>query len=436
MRIDSLELINFRGFEKKSFKLDPHFTLFIGDNGSGKTSVLDGLAVAAAIWLVDPPDSKLAGSRREILVPEIRLEADTRGDRIQFREKRPVRINASGCIGGHNDISWTRQIRLDGRRTTNAEAKAALSIIKDIYRRDDAGEDVLCPVLAYYGAGRAWLPSNLQKEREGVRGPARRWSAFYDCFNERIRFGELNSWFRKETIERGNLGGQWRNGWGVVAQAVLRCLPGADAIYFDADRDEVVIEVKGSKQPFSNLSAGQRMMAALVADLAIKIVTQNAFLVPKNGPLASDALPQVLAETPGLVLIDELDVHLHPSWQRHIVTDLRSTFPSIQFVCTSHSPQIIGEIPSEQVRVLHDDDVSAPPASFGLDSNRVLEEIMDAPSRNESIRISLQKTFDLIELDQFDQARNQIAALAEQIGADDPELNRAKALITFLESDL
>ncbi len=436
MRIDSLELINFRGFENKSLTLHPNFTLFIGDNGSGKTSVLDGLAVAAAIWLVDPPDSKLAGSRREILVSEIRLEAEARGDRLQFREKRPVLIKASGCIGEHSDISWTRQIRVDGRRTTNAEAKAALSIIRDIYRRDDAGEDVLCPVLAYYGAGRAWLPSNLQKAKHAMRGPSRRWSAFYDCFNERIRFGELHSWFRKETIERGNLGGQWRNGYGAVARAVLMCLPGADSIFFDADRDEIVVEVKGNRQPFSNLSAGQRMMAALVADLAIKTVTQNAFLIPTEGPLAADALPRVLAETPGLVLIDELDVHLHPAWQRHIVADLRSTFPSIQFVCTSHSPQIIGEIPSEQIRVLHDGEVSAPSASFGLDSNRVLEEIMEAPSRNESTRISLRDTFDLIEMGQFEEARGKLEKLTEQLGPAEPEINRAKALMAFLETEV
>ena len=98
-------------------------------------------------------------------------------------------------------------------------------------------------------------------------------------------------------------------------------------------------------QPFTNLSAGQRTMLALVADLAIKMVTQNNYLVPEDDPAPTNgALPDVLAQTPGVVLIDELDVHLHPRWQRRVASDLKSTFPRIQFVCTTHSPQVIGEV--------------------------------------------------------------------------------------------
>ena len=124
-----------------------------------------------------------------------------------------------------------------------------------------------------------------------------------------------------------------------------RCVPGADRMWFDGDRSEIVLSIERQAQPFSNLSAGQRMMLALVADIAIKAVTQNNHLVPEHVPAtANGALPDVLAQTPGVVLIDELDVHLHPRWQRRVATDLKSTFPRIQFVCTSHSPQVIGEV--------------------------------------------------------------------------------------------
>src|SRR5437660_3606376 len=119
------------------------------------------------------------------------------------------------------------------------------------------------------------------------------------------------------------------------------------------------------------------MMLALVADVAVKAVTQNNYLVPDDGPApGAGALPDVLAQTPGVVLIDELDVHLHPRWQRRVATDLKQTFPSIQFVCTSHSPQVIGELRPEEIRVLDDQSVYIPKRSFGIDSSRILEEIM------------------------------------------------------------
>jgi len=432
MRIDHLHIENFNKFAAQDLDLHPHFTLLVGENGSGKTSILDALSTASAIWLVEVPDSTLRSSGLNILDAEIRLEPQGRGDRIQFHERRPVIIRATGRIGDHENVSWTRQ--RGGRRTSNAEAKEALGYVQELYARDAAGENVLCPVLAYYGAGRAWLASNERVPKPKPNGPARRWSAFYDCFNERIRFAELQQWFSRETIERGNRDGFWRPGFEAVKRAVLRCVPDAEDVWFDSDRQQIVLSIRGNPQPFYNLSAGQRMMLALIADLAIKAVTQNAFLLPPAKLGAEDEpLPRVLKETPGVVLIDELDVHLHPKWQRRVASDLKSTFPSIQFVCTSHSPQVIGEVKPEEVRLLGDD-VTIPNRSFGIDSSRILEELMEAKPRNESVEALLGKMFNLIDKEDFQTARNLLPELEAELGPDDPEITRARALMTFLES--
>lgn len=422
MLIRRLEVENFKGFTRQGFDLHPHFNLLVGENGSGKTSILDALSVAAGIWLVEPPDSTLANSRREIRPQEIRLLPELRGDRIQFTECKPTKVHADGRIGEVDNISWTRQIRQNGTRTTNADAKRALAVIKDIYESDRAGKHVLCPILGYYGAGRAWLPSNKRVKAKG-NGPARRWGAFYDCFEERIRFDDLQNWFLRETTERGNRGGEWRPGFTVVKSAILRCVPDADDIWFDTDRSELVLSLHSTAQPFTNLSAGQLMMVALVADIAIKAVTQNAFL-----------LPDVLGNTPGLVLIDELDVHLHPKWQRRIASDLKSTFPSIQFVCTSHSPQVIGELSPQEIILLENGQPLRPPQSFGLDSNRILAELMDTPQRDPDVALSIQKLFELIDQERLPEADQAIQSIGARIGDDEPELIRARSLIQFLGS--
>jgi predicted ATP-binding protein involved in virulence len=352
MRIDRLDIKNFKRFDELSLDLHPQFTLLVGDNGAGKTSVLDALAIAAGVWLVHPPDSTLANSGRNILPNEIRLEPISEGDRTQFVERKPVVIRAVGQIAG-KDIEWARQVREGGVRTTNSDAKEALSRIEEFFKRDQDGEQILVPIVAYYGAGRAWLPSKSRADKADANGPARRWEAFYDCFEERIRLGDLRRWFQREAIAFANRGGSWRPGYQVVKGAILRCIPEAGDLWFDGDRADIVLTMDGVPQPFHNLSAGQKMMVALIADIAIKAVTQNAYLVPEDElEQGHESLPILLQETPGLVLIDEIDTHLHPKWQRRVVNDLKETFPSIQFVCTSHSPFVIQSLAPGELRTL------------------------------------------------------------------------------------
>lgn len=437
MRIDQLSVQNFKKFAAQTFLLHPHFTLLVGENGLGKTSVLDALAVSMGVWLVETPDTSLQNSRRNILPTEIRLESSVKGDRTQFEERLPVVVEAIGQIGDQQHVTWVRQIKAGGKRTTNNDARTALDIIGDIYRRDAAGESIICPVLAYYGAGRAWLPSNQRLPTEvKSNGPARRWAAFYDCFNERIRFDELRTWFHRETTAAGNRGGRMRPGFEVVRRAVLGCVPNADGLWFDPDRGQIVLSIAGHAQPFDNLSAGQRMMLALVADIAIKAVTQNAFLLPADelGP-EDEPLPRLLQQTPGVVLVDELDVHLHPRWQRRVAGDLKRIFPAIQFVCTSHSPQVIGELPREQIRLLGVDNIGPPAVALGADSNWILDHVMHgAMSMNRQARQFKDEAEEALADGNLSRARQALGNLRQLVDGDTGELVLLESSLYALEA--
>jgi predicted ATP-binding protein involved in virulence len=387
MRIDRLEITNFKKFSTYTLELHPQFTLLVGDNGTGKTSLLDALAVAAGIWLVNSPDTTLNNSRRNILPVEIRLEAISTSSSTQLLERTPVQVRAYGTIDGQ-PMEWLRQIKPNGSKTSNTEAKKALVKISNLFKQITAGEKIWLPIVAYYGAGRLWLPSNQRVKATTAKNPARRWDAFYDCFAERIRVADLHTWFQKEAIAAVNRQGQTRPSYEVVKLAILRCIRGADDLWFDPERAETVISIQGNPQPFSNLSAGQKMMVGLVADIAIKVVTQNASFLTDVTDTNGDGLPLVLRQTSGLVLIDEIDVHLHPKWQHRVVHDLTATFPGIQFVCTSHSPLIIGEVEASRIRILEDyQEISTngpmvPPVAYGLDANRILDELMGSIDRN------------------------------------------------------
>jgi predicted ATP-binding protein involved in virulence len=397
VRIDRLEIKNFKKFSDFTIDLHPQFTLLVGDNGTGKTTILDALAIASGVWLVKAPDSTLS---RNILSNEIHLEVVKTGDRISFDKLKPVEIRATGSIVDCDAVSWLRQIYDGGSRTSNIGTKEAVRIITNLFERDKSGEKVWFPVIAYYGAGRTWLPSN-KRDRKIEISPSHRWEAFYDCFDERIRLPDLQNWFQKETMASVNRQGRMRPGYNVVKFAILRCIPGADNIWFDVDLLELVISINHHPQLFSNLSAGQKMMVALIADIAIKIVTQNSSFLPEESEIDNDILPLLLQRTSGLVLIDEIDVHLHPKWQRQVVHDLKSTFPAIQFVCTTHSPFIIQSIAQGELRSFDTDDVQL------LEyENQSIEDIaesiqsVDSPQQSSKAReldIATEKYFTLLQ---------------------------------------
>lgn len=429
MRIDKLELRNFKKFAEATFEFpraanappgSGSFHVLIGENGSGKTSILDALAVALGVWLEKVPDSLLANSRRRLTADQKRLVVDPQGDRaLPLEVPETMSLAAAGRILDRDPISWGQSLGVGASRINNRQSAEAMDLVWSAYQRIWNEERVLLPVIAYYGAGRTWLPHNQRKQvKAKSNGPANRWEAFYDCLNDRIRLSDLNAWFMGEAIARGNRGGTYRPGFEAVLRAVYRVVPGADGLEYDPDRDEIILSIDGNPQPFSNLSAGQRSLFALVADIAIKMVTQNNFLVPADALTDEDEpLPRVLAKTPGVVLIDELDVHLHPKWQRQIAVDLKRVFPSVQFIATTHSPQVIGEMqPSEVCLLRQDGTAETPSQSFGMDSNWVLQVLMEAEELDSGVKRQIDHVFELLKDRNFDDANGKITSLRREIG--------------------
>jgi predicted ATP-binding protein involved in virulence len=207
----------------------------------------------------------------------------------------------------------------------------------------------------------------------------------------------------------------------IVRAAIRDCQPGVDEVIFDSELG-LLFHNDSNWIKFRHLSEGQRNMAALVGDIAWKAAQLN----PHLGE-------QALRETPGMVFIDEPDMHLHPEWQRMIVRKLQEIFPQIQFICATHSPQIVGEVPATEVRILADGDDFAASRAKGIDSNRILEEVMQASSRREEDQKLIHDLAVAVDDENFIRAEELLNQLKANLGDNDPEVTRVRTLMTFLQ---
>jgi predicted ATP-binding protein involved in virulence len=178
---------------------------------------------------------------------------------------------------------------------------------------------------------------------------------------------------------------------------------------------------QGQELNIHQLSDGETGLLVLAADLARRLA------------IANPGLADPVQEGSGVVLIDEIELHLHPAWQRKVIPALTRTFQNCQFIVTTHSPQVISEVKPEGIYILErtDEGIVArrPESSYGRDTNRILEDLMNTPERPQEIKENLLELFRLIARGELDSARQLHQEIADKIGADEPELVGASVSI-------
>lgn len=327
MRIDRLNVLNFKNFEENAFEFHRQFTLLVGDNGAGKTAVLDALRVGAGAYLLAIPHSRAPSIKREY----VRRVTRRNGEFLTLEERCPCAVSCEGRV--HlSDLRWNRKLTsLDGR-TNRVGARELVKCASSQFRKEESGTNF--PLIVSYGTGRLWVePRTTKDARSAVRAPLgkmSRFEAYRGCLEPAVSSDLLRRWIKKmaliEVQQSRSL-----SSLDAVYSAVVGCVEGAKEALYDYVLDDIALDFEnGDRFPFGLLSDGQRSMAALAADIALRCVQLNPHL---KGEAAR--------ETEGIALIDELDLHLHPNWQRAVVRNLTSLFPKLQFVATTHSPFII-----------------------------------------------------------------------------------------------
>lgn len=171
------------------------------------------------------------------------------------------------------------------------------------------------------------------------------------------------------------------------------------------------------RSPMDNLSDGYKNTLSMIADIAYRMSILNPQL-----------LDCVLSDTPGVVLIDEVDLHLHPVWQQRILRDLQSVFPSVQFIVSTHAPSVISSVKRENLLILGDNGASFQPNTeiYGSDTNSILTSVMAADERPVEIKSQFAAYHAAIDAENWDEAECILDGLEQQIGTADPELTSAR----------
>ncbi|MBL9061707.1 AAA family ATPase [Tabrizicola sp.] len=415
MKIRQLSVAGLRGFDQATFDFDPQFTLLVGVNGVGKSSVLEALRVSLS--RVMPKFTASRAAPLAFSADDIRLGAASLTVDVLFRfpddaEQRfllhkPRERFVEGKEGS---------VREGTIETPEREEFTPLRLSKPY----PPGSQ---PIAVYFGTRRSHPSDEQIRGGRAQSGPA---SAYADALSDvrPLHLRELASWMLAQEALADELP---RAGSHLEAlrSATARFLPTCTGLRATngADKPRLLISKDGIELDVRYLSEGERGVLALALDLARRLSQAN--------PNLEDPVRDGI----GVVLIDEIDMHMHPLWQRQIVPLLTETFHGCQFIATTHSPQVIGEVAHDRILLIKDGQVYSPARSFGIDSSRILEEVMDTRPRNAGVEARIARIAKLIGDGKSEAAKAEIKLLSEDIGEDDPEITRAMTLLDFLEED-
>lgn len=428
MKIENLCLRNYRGHESLDLVLDPHFNLIVGLNGSGKTSILDAVCTALTGFPAFVGLNHIGYYAPLDTVAPVRMTHVAIEGRYRVQYHYPASVSASADV---LDLGCAWSI------TKNGDGQGAIyggRLPGSIYQERSASNatqpdksQVNLPVLAFYRANRRWS-SPLPSEMNAAVSRIERADGYKSWWDASVDVTSLQSWVISKCLERYQSSSETGKKFDDIDSDELALVNGAlssaieemAGLKYDMRQKSLTLEwmLPGrDSTSFENLSDGQRAVVALIADIARRMCILN----PHLGK-------QVTKITPGVVVIDEIDMHLHPKWQRLLIRGLKAAFPEVQFVAASHSPQVIGELQPHEIILLRDGNTAHPRVSYGLTSSQVLEEIMSADARTPDVEELINSLFQSLERSELTEAREKIAQL-ESIAPGIPEIAGGRALL-------
>ncbi len=412
MRVKRLVLEDYRAFGKLEMEFLGNLTVLVGVNGAGKSSVLDAISVLLSRLV----DGIRTNSKRSLGFKEL----DIKNGRSVTSGTIEIDLNGE-------DVGWsiskTRRGRNKTQDTDIRPLKAALEKIRHTLEEDaDAG----VPVAVFYGVNRAVvdIPLRIRKKHTFDRLAAYDGSSLGGTSDFRLFF----EWFRnREDLEneiRLDSSHEYQDHQLRAVRTAIENLTGFGGLRIRRAPLRMEVHKEGQKLNVAQLSDGEKCLFALTGDLARRLAMANPGM---EKPLEGEAV----------VMIDEVDLHLHPEWQHMVLPSLLKTFPKCQFIVSTHSPQVLSNVQSENIYLLvrrgSEVEIMKPDGTYGHDSNYLLKVLFGSQDRPKIIARDIDKLFELVSSD-IKSARELLDDLKNRVEGAVPDLVRAEALLHRLET--
>jgi predicted ATP-binding protein involved in virulence len=425
VRIDKIQLQHYRGAYALSLDLNKTLNIFYGVNGSGKSTVLKSIAIMLS-WVV----SRLRHS-------------GTSGQFISntdITNGKNYSIIMLSCSSQGKNIEWQLAKTRQGHIASNNRSN--FNDLNDFTKQlqvsiSENEERVNLPIFVYYPVDRAVLdiPLRIRGKHSfqilttyaDALGSGTNFRTFFEWFREREDLENENRKYINSLIKPENFCFPDRQ-LEAVRNALQQFLPEFENLTVRRNPLRMEVTKNGSTLTINQLSDGEKCLIAMVGDLARRMAIANAL---RENPLHGE----------GIVLIDEIDLHLHPKWQRIVVSKLIEVFPNCQFTISTHSPNVITHVHPNNLYLLEQTEAGTiakqPSESYGKTVDRILEDLMGlTTSRPDKVNTNLHKIYELISLGQIVEAKESVAIMKGEIQGDpdlvigaDPELVKAEILI-------
>lgn len=449
MKLEQIKLKNFRCYKELKLDLHPQVTVLVAENGQGKTTLLDAARIALWPFLksFDLARTAFADPANTITIDDTLLANKSESQMIR---ELPSVVEVTGNYG-KGIKTWSRFRDSEAKRSQTKDDKSTRELklhsreLQELVRSSEQNKDL--PIFGYYGTGRLWKEKRLTAGKKGKAKSRREETdeqintfAYRDCLDPASSYKQFEDWFSsafikllESQIEKMQSGAAnikaeeyLQNPIEVIQSTTNELLK--ETGWFNVsysqmhDKSLVLRHKDKGVLKVDQLSDGIKNMLAMVADIAYRCSHLNAHL-GKEAALKSK----------GIVLIDEVDMHLHPKWQQTVINGLTTAFPEIQFIVTTHSPQVLSTVAPECIRVItwKDDQATivTPEFSLGAEPQQLLEDIQGVIPRPQGLRIvnKLNRYLELINNDQWDsdEAQKLRTDLDSWAGNHDPVLVKA-----------
>lgn len=427
MKITELKIEGYRGFKDEiSLNLHPSVNVLVGKNGSGKTTILDAIAALAKVCLIEVAKESRTSLKNAVEHDDINF------DSLQAK------------------LSFNLEI---DEKSLNHEISRGKTDEKCTINNNETKYSRWLPTLVYYPTNRLFIDKKVLKNFRKKKFKTPSIQELFDAIDNKINsFDEFESWFidleNSENRNRIRVNQNWREPELAVVRHVIKLF--FEELHVEREYDGPFVEEvdkelklylkKGDiKLRLDKFSDGEKTLLLLVSDIARRIFTPYEYIKSRDITLkvpvpvfpSSVFLFESFSKNGGVVLIDELELHLHPAWQRKVIPALTKVFPNVQFIMTTHSPQVLSSLERENIHVIEEFKiVKEIPSIFGADSNTILWELFGVKRRPEHSAKAFSKFYKSLE-DGEDQALRVLNDLEEIYGKDHLEVKKARKDFDF-----